>query len=923
MSRPRRPPAWLITCSYVLVLVLTSWVIVRFKLTDSLLLLFMIPCVLTALFYGRRVYWTMSFTLVVVSIWTTRNTSSNFAASLNTIILASVSAMIIAELMRALTLARAEAQTTLNRQTEESQRLSEMGIALLDCDQAEQVFAQLGTTLTQVAPNTVIVINETTPDQQHLVTRQLLGMEGTLFEQAEKLFGFKIVGRSAPIAQRLQERFYQLRLLHLPDGFCALLDDAVPQPVGRIAENLFSLHDVYTIGIVGHGALWGNVVLITRKPGIELPSHLIESMVYQSFLALSRIAMTRQLAINEQKYRLLFQNLSIGLALLEVVRDEKGLPTDYRVLEANPALWKIFQYPKENVLGHTARDLMPPTESMWLERFDEVMLTGAPVHFDTFSPATQRWFEISAYSPEPERLAVMLSDITDHKQAEEALQQSEERYRTVFDQSVEGIYIHDLDGVLLDVNHIAGLQSGYSREELLQMNVFDLHPALPTNPRDQILRQWQEWQAGQRFTIEAAHQRKDGEIFEVEISTGVIEYAKRKLVLSIVRDITERRQNEAALTRYREHLEELVALRTSEMQEQYAQLNAILRSVEDAIFMTDAEQRVRYVNPSLTALTGYQAAELLEQDLHTLDVLMDIVPRLRPLAPALLQGRPWQAEVRIQRKDGRLYDAALTAAPVLDEVGQITGYVFTHRDISRAKNLERARSQFIANVSHQFRTPLTALKANLHVLQNADPAEHQQRQLQAMATSVNWLTQLVQDTLEISALDSGKGVETWAPVSLPDIITGVLEGYQRRALNAGVNMEAMPFPLLPPVRGDARRLAQAIGELVENAIVFTPPSGQVTIKLQTESKEGDTWIAIAVRDTGPGIPAEEVPRLFERFFRGQLNEAGHTAGAGLGLSIAYKIVEAHGGHISVESTVGEGSTFTLWLRPDSRGGDSL
>jgi PAS domain S-box-containing protein len=359
------------------------------------------------------------------------------------------------------------------------------------------------------------------------------------------------------------------------------------------------------------------------------------------------------------------------------------------------------------------------------------------------------------------------------------------------------------------------------------------------------------------------------------------------------------------------------------MQEQYAQLNAILRSVEDAIFMTDAEQRVRYVNPSLTALTGYQAAELLEQDLHTLDVLMDIVPRLRPLAPALLQGRPWQAEVRIQRKDGRLYDAALTAAPVLDEVGQITGYVFTHRDISRAKNLERARSQFIANVSHQFRTPLTALKANLHVLQNADPAEHQQRQLQAMATSVNWLTQLVQDTLEISALDSGKGVETWAPVSLPDIITGVLEGYQRRALNAGVNMEAMPFPLLPPVRGDARRLAQAIGELVENAIVFTPPSGQVTIKLQTESKEGDTWIAIAVRDTGPGIPAEEVPRLFERFFRGQLNEAGHTAGAGLGLSIAYKIVEAHGGHISVESTVGEGSTFTLWLRPDSRGGDSL
>lgn len=241
MSRPKRPPAWLVTCSYVLVLVLTSWIIVHFRLTDSLLLLFMIPCVLAALFYGRHVYWTMSFALVVISIWTTHKTSANFAASLNTIILASFSALIIAELMRALTLARAQAQTTLNRQTEESQRLSEMGIALLDCDHAEQVFAQLGAGLTQVAPDTIIVINETTPDRQHLVTRQLLGMEGTLFEQAEKLFGFKIVGRSAPIVQRLQERFYQLRLLHLPGGLCALLDDAVPQPVGKIAENLLGV----------------------------------------------------------------------------------------------------------------------------------------------------------------------------------------------------------------------------------------------------------------------------------------------------------------------------------------------------------------------------------------------------------------------------------------------------------------------------------------------------------------------------------------------------------------------------------------------------------------------------------------------------------------------------------------------------------
>jgi signal transduction histidine kinase len=115
------------------------------------------------------------------------------------------------------------------------------------------------------------------------------------------------------------------------------------------------------------------------------------------------------------------------------------------------------------------------------------------------------------------------------------------------------------------------------------------------------------------------------------------------------------------------------------------------------------------------------------------------------------------------------------------------------------------------------------------------------------------------------------------------------------------------------VKGDQARLAQALSELVENALIFTPAGGQVTVEAETTKEEGQHWVTIAVRDTGPGISPEEQERLFERFFRGTLAESGHIPGTGLGLSMAQEIMRAHGGRVTVKSQVGEGSTFTLWL----------
>ncbi len=173
------------------------------------------------------------------------------------------------------------------------------------------------------------------------------------------------------------------------------------------------------------------------------------------------------------------------------------------------------------------------------------------------------------------------------------------------------------------------------------------------------------------------------------------------------------------------------------------------------------------------------------------------------------------------------------------------------------------------------------------------------------------MTQLVEDILETLALDSGKGAEVWAPVSVTEVIRAVQDRYQHQAQAAELTLEAVSVPDLPLTYGDEARLTQALGELVENAVVFTPPGGRVTIRTDLED---DRWITVAVEDTGPGMPEEDMGHLFERFFRGHLAESGHTAGVGLGLPIARQIAEAHGGEITVRSTEGRGSIFTLRLR---------
>ncbi|MBN1317829.1 MAG: PAS domain S-box protein [Anaerolineales bacterium] len=373
--------------------------------------------------------------------------------------------------------------------------------------------------------------------------------------------------------------------------------------------------------------------------------------------------------------------------------------------------------------------------------------------------------------------------------------------------------------------------------------------------------------------------------------------------LIMVRDITDRKRAEEALNRLNASLEEQVAARTAEIKAEKELSDAILRSVNDGIMMASPDLRIRYVNPAFFTLTGYTATEVLGR--HAIKIALgEGAGWIRQSIESYLEeGTQWQNEVVAYRKDGRAYDASLIAAPIRKADQQISGYVFTLRDVSQRKSLERVRYKFMENISHQFRTPVTVLNLYAHLMRHGDLSIENRRHLDTIKNQIDRLTLLIQDILEMADLDSGKAVSAWTDVYLPNLINSTLSDYSNRAKGAGLELGSKMLPEdLPTVKGDEKRLAQALGEVLENAILFTPSGGEVQIDIGIVEKE-KSWVTISVIDSGPGIPIDEQEKVFERFFRGSLADSGNTIGTGLGLSIAQEIMQAHGGAYHVRERI--------------------
>ncbi|MGH9778173.1 MAG: sensor histidine kinase, partial [Candidatus Acidiferrales bacterium] len=239
------------------------------------------------------------------------------------------------------------------------------------------------------------------------------------------------------------------------------------------------------------------------------------------------------------------------------------------------------------------------------------------------------------------------------------------------------------------------------------------------------------------------------------------------------------------------------------------------------------------------------------------------------------------------------------------------GVVLVLHDISDLRRLERVRRDFVANVSHEFRTPLTAIQGFAETLLGGalEDAQNSRRFLEIIRDHAARLGRLTDDLLKLSQMEAGKLELDLRPVAVTDLIDSCVETTRLKAGQKELALVIDSAPGLAPVRGDSNRLREVLQNLLDNAVQYTPAGGRITVR----ATASDGGIVISVADTGIGIPKADQERIFERFYRVDAARSREVGGTGLGLAIARHLVEAHGGRITVVSEVGRGSTFFVFL----------
>ena len=228
------------------------------------------------------------------------------------------------------------------------------------------------------------------------------------------------------------------------------------------------------------------------------------------------------------------------------------------------------------------------------------------------------------------------------------------------------------------------------------------------------------------------------------------------------------------------------------------------------------------------------------------------------------------------------------------------------------KELDRMKSQFVSNVSHELRTPITTIKLYASLLRRGPP-ERRDEFLAALEREANRQARLIDGIMQVSRIESGRLDLQCAVQALNDLVVPSVASREALAAEKGVTLASSPLIPGPMVCVDRGRMLEVIDNLVENALWYTPSGGCVHVITGTAEADGRTWAMLSVADTGMGIPEDELPRIFDRFFRGERPQEMQLPGTGLGLAIVKDIVELHGGQVRVESQVGEGSAFTVWL----------
>jgi PAS domain S-box-containing protein len=470
------------------------------------------------------------------------------------------------------------------------------------------------------------------------------------------------------------------------------------------------------------------------------------------------------------------------------------------------------------------------------------------------------------------------------------------RFSAIVESSYDAIISKDLSLVITSWNTGAERLYGYTASEAVGQSITMLMPYDHVDEGLDVLTRVSEREVVDDF--ETIRMRKDGTLVEVSLRVSPLLGTAREVVgASIIgRDISDRRKAEQLKDKLLETAQEL---------------SAIVESSADGIVTMDIEGTILTWNRGAQDLYGYSAEEAIGQNMSFLDIDAAFETRLSAMTAIGGSKTIRDLELVRRRRDGTFVDVSLSGSPIYSDDGSVIGIASIGRDISDRRKAEQLKDEFLALVSHELRTPLASIVAHAELLLDDGPMEDTRRRgfLEVIDRNSVRLERLVGDLLLVAQLESDHLSLSMIDIDIVEVVKEAIETMSLRARQSDIEITLFSEQPSLVLKGDPGRLGQAIDNLISNAIKYSPAGNEVAVRILAVNDR----CVVEIEDHGIGIATEELGLLFDRFFRGSTATSLHIQGVGLGLLIVKRIIEEHGGDVTVVSEAGVGTTFSVVL----------
>jgi PAS domain S-box-containing protein len=772
---------------------------------------------------------------------------------------------------------------------------------LLTIDNKKQLFECFIKSIKSIYPETIVLYVSVDEKRKDATLETIAGIENSVFKHLQKAVNGKIIGRQYSLSEKHLEIFRKGHFHNFNGSLADFSDNQFPDVGIKLIQKLLKINQVYTIGINKDDSLLGALHLITLNEKEIHDRDFLETYTAHFAALVDNLNIKTQLKESEVKFRTIFEYAPIMIDAFD--KDEKCI------------LWNRAC---ENKLGYSLEEINQADNALALFYPDDATrkdviktISGEPdKKFREWSPLTKNGKKLSSlwanFRISDEFVINIGIDITKRKETEEALRNSETRFKALHNASFGGITIHD-KGVILECNKGLTEISGYDRKELIGMDGLLL---IAEESRETVMN---NINSGFEKPYEATGLRKNGEKYPLRLEARQIPYQGKNVRVVEFRDITEQKKTESELIDARKKAEE------SEHK-----VRSMFENTQIGILYCDARGEILEINPVILDILGSQSEEETKKfNLLSFKPLVDI-GFSQNLKRCIENKQRISEDALYTSKWGKTVFMKYYLVPVVVEdkvvgvwanLNNLTDLYNVQKELKDAKEKaeesDRLKSAFLSNMSHEIRTPMNGILGFTELLKEPGlTGDEQEKYIEIIRKSGERMLDTVNDIIDISKIDAGQMEVNSSQVNIKEEIHSLYEFFKEEAFTKGLNMYISDN--LPSgnsiIQTDRIKVNSIISNLIKNAIKYTD-KGDITILCDKQ----DSQFFIRVSDTGIGISRDRIQSIFNRFEQADISDIHAREGSGLGLSISQAYTEMLGGTISVESKPGKGSTFTVSL----------